>query len=518
MMSGRTAIVILLLLIVPLTGQGHAEVYSVYNIDEFRSALTRAASNDENDTIRVASRHYTVISPLIYYNENNIGSLKIVAQNPADLPVFDGAAASARIMVLSNNDQHNQSDSGADIMVENLVFRHSSHGGLTITTDAANIQLINCIFRYNNDNYHPDGAGAYLWSRTGSIVVEKSTFHSNRTNTGLGGGLYARTESGTAQVTKNHFSGNWALYGGGVDLETQSGALELTDNTFQANTANSMEENRPSTGGAVACFATPQGTCRITGNLIIGNRATRYGGGGSGGGIYIDGAMKVTLENNYIVDNSAIRGGGIYGYLSPSNRTWELTNNTLWRNHAAGLYGGGANIASDSDDTTITIINNIIRDNSSGGAAGDDLRIDTDMNGNNTASTVNLNYNLLGPHSDFASGHSDDLYITNTDNYHHHDNGTDDPRLRDDGHLPSGSPAINRGICGTWYYNWRTHKIEYRRIAPLTDRDGDPRPGDGATDGCDIGADEYHFPWPMFLPAIVRPHLNPFSIPVHPGF
>ncbi len=211
-------------------------------------------------------------------------------------------------------------------------------------------------------------------------------------------------------------------------------------------------------------------------------------------------------------------GGGMLGILDSSTTTWKLTNNTLWRNDAAGQHGGGgAYIGSYTDGATITITNNIIRNNSSG-AQGDDLRIETDMDDNGVGSTVNLNYNLLGPHTSFASGHSDDLYITNTDYYHHNGNGIDDPRLKDDGHLPSGSLAINRGICGTWYYNWQTHKIEYRRIAPMDDRDGDPRPGTGATGGCDIGADEYRFPWPMFLPAIVRPRLNPFSIPVHPSF
>ncbi len=230
-------------------------------------------------------------------------------------------------------------------------------------------------------------------------------------------------------------------------------------------------------------------------------------------------AKNVTLENNYFAENRADLGGGIFGELSSTNGgNWKLTNNTLWRNHATGQNGGGAYIGSVTDGSTITITNNIIRDNSSSGAEGDDLRINTDRDGDGTGTTVNLNYNLLGPHTSFASGHSDDLYITNTGNYHHNDNGTDDPLLMDDGHLSSGSPAINRGICGTWYYDPLRHQIVYRRIAPLTDRDGDPRPGDGAMGGCDIGADEYRFPWLMFLPTIIRPHLNPYSIPIHPHF
>lgn len=265
-------------------------------------------------------------------------------------------------------------------------------------------------------------------------------------------------------------------------------------------------------GGAI--YVSQDGTCRLTGNLFIDNQAT--GAGSGGGGLYLY-TKAATIENNFFAHNTALMGGGMSGVLKPSASTWKLTNNTLWHNNATGQHGGGgAYIGSYTDGATITITNNIIRDNSSGGP-GDDLRVDTDSDQNNTGTTVNLNYNLLGPHTSFASGHSDDLYITNTGNYHHHANGTDDPRLKTDGHLPSGSPAINKGICGRWFNDMQGHRFYYR-TAPMDDRDGDPRPGTGATGGCDIGADEYRFPWPMFLPAIVRPHLNPYSIPVHPGF
>ncbi len=488
-----------------------AAEFTVTTVTELQNALTTAASNGEDDIITVATGTYNITSVLYYSPQDGDGILKIVTRNFRALPLFDGSSSSGRIMVLRNNiDQNNPNDNGSDIIVQGMVFRNGSHGGLYISTGMADIQISKCLFM---DNHELNGSGASLWSVTGAISILKNTFLDN-SGTHLGGGLYGWTKSGTIQIIENHFNGNMALHGGGVGLVADTGSLVLIKNTFRGNTAKTTD-NQATSGGAI-WTQSAHGACRLTGNLIVDNQASGDGSGGGGAHLF---SQKATIENNFFANNRASLGGGLIGTLALSTTTWTLTNNTLWRNHATSQYGGGgASFSSFSDEATITITNNIIRDNSSDEGVGDDLKVETDINGNGTGSTVNLNYNLLGPNTNFASGHSDDLYITNTDHYHHHDNGTDDPRLRDDGHLPSGSPAINRGICGTWYYNWRTHKIEYRRIAPLTDRDGDPRPGDRALGGCDIGADEYHFPWPMFLPAIVRPHLNPFSIPTHPSF
>jgi hypothetical protein len=75
--------------------------------------------------------------------------------------------------------------------------------------------------------------------------------------------------------------------------------------------------------------------------------------------------------------------------------------------------------------------------------------------------------------------------------------------LNADYHLSGASPAKDKGICGL--------KIAllgggffYSRIAPYDDLDGDLRPGYGIISGCDIGADEYRFPWILFNPAFIK--------------
>ncbi len=498
------SIVLAIALTTLLIHSSRAAEFTVTTVTELQNALNTAASNGEDDTITVASGTYNVTDTLVYSPEDGDGLLTIIAQDLSSLPILDGHTINQSwpTMYLRNfPSTSNPQDHGADITVEGLIFRSGSKGGLWIDTGAASNNVIKCIFR---DNQHD---GAKLRSKTGTIIVSKNIFLGN-----VGTGLTVFTDTGTAQILKSKFKENTASYwGAGIYLEGNTGSFFLKNNIFQNNTVLSSNAIG---GGAIYAYM-QDGTLYLSSNIIIDNQV--MGSDVIGGGMYLY-AKDVTLENNYFVDNRANLGGGIFSDLSSTDGgNWTLTNNTLFHNHATGSYGGGIMIESGNDGAIITITNNIIRDNSSSGAAGDDLRIDTDKDGDGTGTTVNLNYNLLGPHSDFASGHSDDLYITNTDHYHHHDNGIDDPRLRDDGHLPSGSPAINRGVCGMWIPLSPTKRFYYR-IAPLIDRDGDPRPGDGATGGCDIGADEYHFPWPMFLPAIVRPHLNLFSIPTHPHF
>ena len=73
-----------------------------------------------------------------------------------------------------------------------------------------------------------------------------------------------------------------------------------------------------------------------------------------------------------------------------------------------------------------------------------------------------------------------------------------DAKLNSTYHLTSGSPAKNAGICG---YLTGGGPYQYHRIAPYDDIDGDKRPGWGKLMGCDVGADEYRFPWILFNPA-----------------
>ncbi len=139
---------------------------------------------------------------------------------------------------------------------------------------------------------------------------------------------------------------------------------------------------------------------------------------------------------------------------------------------------------------------------------GEDLYINSGPEDNTDGLAVTLKNNDLGINSNFITGISEDLFISNTQNYQHNNNITVDPFLDSAGHLSgSVSALIDTGICG--YYHMTPFGFEYIRVAPYDDFEGDARPGDGTVLGCDIGADEYfakhHFYWPMFFPGII-PH------------
>jgi len=133
------------------------------------------------------------------------------------------------------------------------------------------------------------------------------------------------------------------------------------------------------------------------------------------------------------------------------------------------------------DQATAQVYNNIFWQNTAqaGGSDGDDLYVESDGDGNGTGSTVELFNNDFSGSADFTTGQSEDLYITDTDNYSQGGNIQQDPLFADpdggDFHLTSGSPCIDAGDNN----------------APglsTTDFEGEPRVSNGTVD---IGADEF---------------------------
>ncbi len=251
----------------------------------------------------------------------------------------------------------------------------------------------------------------------------------------------------TFTLTNNTFSGNSAAGNGGgawVDAGSGPSPVILTSNTFSGNSAAG--------NGGGAAVATDSGNGTVTDNTFSGNSAALNGGGA----FMTTYSGNATLTNNTFNHNSATRyGGGTYVYTVTALATADIYNNIIWGNTA-----------------------------NAGGNDGNDLYV------NSGGDKVNLYNNDLGENGNFATGQSEDLYITNTANYNHGENIKKDPLLSNpdngDLHLTANSPCIDVG-CNT------------APQIPATDFEGNNRILDGDGDRIpvvDMGADEYQ---PVFF-------------------
>ena len=136
-----------------------------------------------------------------------------------------------------------------------------------------------------------------------------------------GGGIYMK-DSTTAFISKSTVSGNSAPNGGGGGIYVfASGTLNIDSSTVSGN----------SSGNGGAFYNATSGTINATSNTLNGNFATNFGGA-------IYNAATISLTNNTVTSNAALRGGGIYNAF-----TATLGNNLVALNSATAgsdLFGG----------------------------------------------------------------------------------------------------------------------------------------------------------------------------------
>ncbi|MDD5724230.1 MAG: right-handed parallel beta-helix repeat-containing protein [Syntrophales bacterium] len=393
-----------------------------------------------------------------------------------------------------------------------------------------------------------DGSG---WVVTADGVDDK-TLIEGFTITGGKGGI--RCKNAELTIARNHITGNQAFMGGGIYVErgVSPSSPVIRENSIDNNTAdygggicsdyadpaiqgNDIFENHTINWGAGIFMQDSSGT--ITENNIYLNTAGEtapvyYAGWGAG--IFCDGSS-TTISGNVIDQNSATaHGGGIHcgnSIYAPTKRNPTITQNTISNNQAA-VWGGGIcaypavspviqrnsiinNSAENGAGIYIadascffvyaSIVNNVIYGNMADGSGGGIYLINLTENGepdiiNNTFFGNYAATSGGGIHcnSSFKPrifncilwGNTDDLdgcSTTYSDVQDGDGNGTNgnisiNPLLKDtlsgDCSLASRSPCLDAGTDTG---------------APVTDRDGSPRPSDGNNDGtarADMGAYE----------------------------
>ncbi len=219
---------------------------------------------------------------------------------------------------------------------------------------------------------------------------------------------------------------------------------------------------------------------------------------------FASGTINAFLSNTILADNQMGDESPFeIGAQDTSHISLTSTNNTITDNLSSSRSGYGFSAFASGTSHLMLTFNNTILYGNHGIAQYEELYF---QQSDRATLTFTADYCILGGKQ--TIGHISD---SSTNEIH------GDPQLNSTYHLQKGSPAIDAGLCGEWINIWGHYY--YDRIAPVDDIDGDKRPGDWTLVGCDIGADEYKpFPWPMFLPAIVRPHLNPYTIPTTPRF
>jgi len=243
-------------------------------------------------------------------------------------------------------------------------------------------------------------------------------------------------------ITQNHVRGGIGILGG-TTVEVEIQGNRVIDNK------RGIEVRLPVSGSAIRGFVW------IANNVIAFNSVDP--GNPSGAGLYIMGCCAFT---------------------EPGDFTFDVTNNTVYRNSA--LYGGGLT----GNASNLAIVNNIFFMNSAS-VTGDDLYLVQ------AALEATVEFNVLG------GGQLDGV----------DGNVATDPELVDpedgDFHLGRESPAIDSG----------TNTVPG---LPSADFEGDPRVLDGNGDGTavvDRGADEFA-EWVSIVEIDIKPRSD--SNPINP--
>lgn len=211
-------------------------------------------------------------------------------------------------------------------------------GGLLIADEASPTVEGNLV----RENFATTGGGICVGKRSNALV-RRNQILVNQSRYG-GAGIYL-DEGATAVVESNVIGENVnsEYWGGGVSC-TRCQAI-VRGNTLRANRTGASSVGR---GGGLSC---DEGAPTVQNNLIVGNSATAYYGGGNaggyGGGIYVGGfiyAAAPTITNNTLVDNAADFGGGLaYGTADGfyERAAGELQSNIIAESRRGAAGAGG---------------------------------------------------------------------------------------------------------------------------------------------------------------------------------
>ena len=238
-------------------------IFCVSDEAELQAALTTAASNGEDNVIRITQGTYngnfTYASTEGYSLIVEGGYTEGCASREIDPAntILDGGEADTVLALVSQE--------AGNFSVEGLTLQNGNAstvddgGGLYAKTEDGNVTLTNNVFSGNTAS--SCGGGAYVIS---DITLSNNTFSRN-TSSGNGGGTYIYRSASI--LTNNLFTDNTSSDKGG-GIYADGSALTLTNNTLSGNTA----ENQ---GGCVwVTFIDHNKGGKLYNNIIWNNNAS----------------------------------------------------------------------------------------------------------------------------------------------------------------------------------------------------------------------------------------------------
>jgi len=325
-----------------------------------------------------------------------------------------------------------------------------------------------------------------LLANAGELVVKGVSF--SNMNWDVGSVIY---NTGKLEVSNSTFESNYSTYGGGAIFNSTYGIAKISNSTFRNNRANY--------GGAVF----NGGTMTITNSVFSGNQVQGFSPGDVGGAIANSLDAKLTIQNSTFVDNKSYRDGGAVanvghlelrasylgqntaggagGALKDNGGTAELSNLTLYGNHASGA-GGGIYALGVVTATSLSFI-----DNSSDALGANLAQADGSITLHNSLVSGSVNNNCAGLITD-AGYNLEDGETCGFDMNQHSISNTD-PRLDSLGPQNNGGPTLTVALQNDSPAIDAGHPND---CIP-TDQRGHLRPQDAngdAMNACDIGAFE----------------------------
>ena len=350
------SITVFLIVLISPTGSLWGAEFCVDDATALQTALSTAASNDEDNIIQIA-RGITYVGNFFYATDKGkeiiirggydksglVCTFPTTPSSPSET-ILDGNGA-GRVLRVSD-------DGDGNIVVERLNLRNGNStgdgGGLLASSsasgDSGDVRISYNIIGNNLAN-RMGGAWIDSYSSSGNSGSVRVTDNIIRNNSAINdyGGINARSESAlnqssTVTISDNIITNNTATNGfsGGVcahsEGDTGSGTVTLSHNTITSNSSEGFG------GGAYIYSRTisgPSGGIFLTNNMVAENNSNDYGGGlevfcsgspGTGG---------ITLTNNTVAANSAdVSSGGARLYGPGLSGTLNVYNNIFWGNTA----------------------------------------------------------------------------------------------------------------------------------------------------------------------------------------